>query len=374
MDSNESGRSASSSSLSRRQSLKRIAVLGTATSTPLLAGCTGNGGSGNGGNGGNGGSDGSESGSQDGSSGGSNEELDITLASTYEEGHINVQAAKMFRDRIEEETDGAITVEVASGGSYGSEAEITDLASQNVVGMHSGAGVPFSMYAPEYYIIDMPFVMEDADHLFEVVESEKFAPAYDLLIEEGNQRQLGTRFYRGQRYFTANESVAHPDDVQGMQFRSPPLEPWVQIWSEIGVEPTSVALDELFSALQQGVVDAAEGDIEQIHSFNYPEVQDYLSATRHAPFSGAMYMNESVYQGLSESYQTLVDDVAAEVAEEANEMGMQREQELIDDLVDQGMTLVEDVDREAFREGARPAVNALFEDRWVGTWEEWRNV
>ncbi|WP_086889391.1 TRAP transporter substrate-binding protein [Natrarchaeobaculum aegyptiacum] len=300
--------------------------------------------------------------------------LDFTLASSYESGHINVEAAEAFSERIEEETDGEITIEVSPGGAYGAEDEITEQVADDLVEMHSGAGLPIHMYAPEYYIIDQPFVMDDVDHLFDVLESDLFQPSHDMIIENGNQRQLGQRFYRGQRYFTANTAVEEPADVEGIDMRSPPLDSWIEIWSEIGVNTTSVALDELYSALQQGVVDAAEGDVEQIHSFNYYEVQDYLCATRHAPFSGALYINESVYQDLSEADQDLFEDVAAEVTEEANETAFDREEERIDDLVDEGMTFVEDVDRQAFRDAAEPVIDSWFEDEWAETWEDWRNV
>ena len=302
------------------------------------------------------------------------QDVDITLASTFEPGHILVEAAEMFAERMEEETDGAFSTDVVPGGAYGAEDEIADQVAGGVVEMHSGGGLPFSMFTPEYYFYDTPFVVEDLDHFERLWESEEFEPAFEQLIQDGNQRNLGTFIYRGLRQFTSNVPVQHPDDVQGMNLRLPELEPWVEIWSEIGADPTPVALDELYSALQTGVAEASEGDAEQIHSFNLFEVQDHLSLTEHMVQTGNIYINEEFYQGLDDETQNLVDEVADEVTAEASQQAEDREEDLIDDLEAEGMEVVDDVDRDAFFDAAEPAVDQLFEERWEGTWDEWLDV
>ena len=302
------------------------------------------------------------------------QDVDVTLASTYEPGHILVEAADMFADRMEEETDGAFSVDVVPGGAYGAEDEIADQAAGRVIEFHTSGGLPFSMFTPEYYFYDTPFVIEDLDHFGRLWESEEFEPAFEMLIEEGNQRNLGTFIYRGLRQFTSNVPVQHPDDVQGMNLRLPELEPWVEIWSEIGADPTPVALDELYSALQTGVAEASEGDTEQIHSFNLWEVQDYLSLTEHMVQTGHLYVNEDFYQELDESTRELVDEVADEITVEASQEAEDREEDLIGELEDEGMEVVDDVDHDAFFDEAEPAVDQLFEERWEGTWDQWLDV
>lgn len=345
--------------ISRRTALKNTAV-GTATLAGL-AGCiggNGNGGSGNG-SGGNGGGGG---------------EHTITLASTFEPGHILVEAAEMFAEGIGNETDDAIQVEVVAGGAYGAEDEIADQVQDGTPAMHAGGGLPISMFASDYYFYDTPFVIEDLDHFRRLEESEEFQEAYEQMKEQGNQRKIGQFIYRGLRQFTSNIPIQSPEDVQGLNLRLPELDPWVKIWEEIGADPTPVALDELYSALQQGVAEASEGDAEQIHSFNLHEVQSHLSLTEHMVQTGALYMNEDFFQGLDESYQDAVIQVAENVSMEASQQAQDEEANLIDELEAEGMEVIEDVDQAAFFEQAEPAINQLFEDQWAGTWDEWRNV
>lgn len=299
---------------------------------------------------------------------------EITIASTFEPGHVLVEAAEIFADEIEEETDGSFDVEVVPGGAYGAEDEIADQVQDGTPQMHVGGGVPFSMFASDYYFYDTPFVIEDLDHFRRVEESDEFEGAYEQLREQGNQRKIGQFIYRGMRHFTSNEPVYSPEDVEGMGLRLPELDSWVSIWEEIGVDATPVALDELYSALQQGVAEASEGDAEQIHSFNLEEVQDHLSLTGHMVQTGGMYVNEEFFQGLDESIQDAVLDIAADATAEASQQAEDEEDDLIHDLADQGMEIVEDVEQDAFQERAEPAVEELFAEEWEGNWDEWRNV
>lgn len=300
--------------------------------------------------------------------------VSMTIASTFEPGHINVEASEMFADEIEAETDEDLSVEVSAGGAYGSEDEIGELVSQGAPEAHAAGTFPYLQYAPEYYFIGSPFVIDDYDHFLSVMQDDVTDGIVDGLIENGNQRPLGQQIYRGNRHFTGNGPAQSPEDLQGVNLRLPELDPVVAIWSEIGADPTPVALDELYSALQTGTVDASEGDAEQISSFNLHEVQSHLTLTGHLVETGNIFMNEEFYQGLDESYQDLVLEIGASVSEEATQLSQDREQDLLDELADEGMTIVEDVDIDSYQQAAEPAIDQWFEDEWVGTWDDVRNA
>ncbi|WP_218836395.1 TRAP transporter substrate-binding protein [Halorarum salinum] len=285
-----------------------------------------------------------------------------------------MKTAQRFKDNVESESDGAISVEVAAGGSYGSVEEIADLVSQNVVQMSVGGFLPIDRYASEYYFVDSPFVIEDYEHISNLVQSEKFQPARDQLKERGNQNIIGKPIYRGFRHFTSNKPIRSPEDVQGLNLRLPQLDTWIAVWEEIGASPTPVALDELYSALQQGVADASEGDIQQINSQSLYEVQSHVSLTSHLLSCGTMTINNDFYTGLDETHRETIDEAVNEATEWGASQGQSAEEDLIQEVADQGVELIEDVDQEAFREAGRPAVDQLFEGEWAETWDYWRDV
>lgn len=344
------------SRIDRRSVIKGIGA-GAITAT---AGCSGLGGGGNGGDG-NGG----------GGGGGS---TSMTIASTFEPGHILVQAAENFKEQIEEESGGDISVEISPGGSYGSEDEIGEVVSEGGVEAHAAGSFPYYQFAPEYWFFGCPFVLEDYEQLLSVLDSDQMQEAHDTLIENGDQRPIGQQIYRGARHFTSNTPVRSPDEVSGLNLRLPELDPWVQIWESVGASPTPVALDELYSALEQGVVDASEGGAEQISSFNLYEVQSHLSLTGHLIANGNIYINENFYQGLDQSQQDMIMEIGQEATQSAAETSQNREEELINELGEQGMEIVEDVDTAAFQEAAAPALEQLFENTWAFDLETVRNM
>lgn len=309
-----------------------------------------------------------------GCTGGTQDNVEITLASTENEENIQVRTAQRFKETVEEESDGSISVEISAGGSYGSVEEIADLVSQDVVQMSVGGFLPIDRYASEYYFVDSPFVIEDYEHLKNLVQSDKFQPARDQLQERGNQTFLGNPIYRGFRHFTSNKPIKSPEDVQGLNLRLPQLDTWIAVWEEIGASPTPVALDELYSALQQGVADASEGDIQQINSQSLYEVQSHVSLTGHLLSAGILSINYDFFTGLDDTHQETIRSAANSATEWGASEGQSSEEELIQEVSDQGMEVVEDVDQEAFREAGRPAVEGLFEDQWAETWDYWRDV
>lgn len=347
--------------VSRRQTLSALGAAGAVA----LAGCTGSGGDG-GSSGGETDAGGATSGD---SGGGGSDSYTIQIGSTYEPDHILVRSAKRFKKKVEGQTDGRISVEIIPGGSLGSEEAIINAVQSGSIQAQVGGGIPISMFASDYYFVDTPFVIKDWEHFQNVWNSDAFQPALKKIRQQGNQRNLGV-IYRGIRHYTANKPVRTPEDVQGMKLRLPQLDDWVKIWNRIGVNPTPVALNELYSALQQGVAAASEGPAQQVYTASLYEVQSHFSLTSHMVQTGGLYINENFYQKLSSDDQELVTSAGEEATTWASDKAQSEEEELINKLEDEGMTVVRDADSEAFRQAGLPAVKELFENKYAASWDE----
>lgn len=155
--------------------------------------------------------------------------IGITLASTFEPGHVNVVAAEEFKERIEAETGDRFSVDIVAGGAYGSEDEIGEIVSHRGIEAHAAGTVPYLQYASEYWFFGSPLVIDDYDHLQRVMESDLMEGVVEQMIENGNQRPIGGLIRRGVRHTTANEPIRSPEDAQGLNIRLPELYPWVSI-------------------------------------------------------------------------------------------------------------------------------------------------
>jgi TRAP-type C4-dicarboxylate transport system substrate-binding protein len=357
--------------ITRRRVLSSAAVAGVIGS----AGCTG------------GGSDTPESTESDNGDGGSTStsesendyeslpEVSATFGSSFQEGSIDNIAIARFKEKIEAETDGRFSVNHVPGGAYGGEVEMTQTAAQGgLEGMGVGP-IPIFLYATEHWYTSSPYVMEDYDHLLRVMESDMIQEeVYDKIAAENGLRVMGQPVYVGRRNVTANSAIRTPEDIQGMKLRLPGIDAWVEVWEEIGVNPTSIPGNEIYSGLQTGTADGAAVDANLVESSKLNEVQSHLNLTQQMVGNRNLWINEEFYQGLDPTYQDLVIELGFEATAEAAEIGIESEEETINQLESAGMTIVRDVDVEAFNSAATPAINRLFETTWAGTWEDVKDM
>lgn len=361
-----------SSACSRRQILKGIG--GTAT-VAGLAGCAGNSGNGSGSSDGDSGSDG------DSSSGGStsaeensgNEEISINLASAFADSHVLVRgAANRFKEIVEEESDGRFQINIASGGSYGSSGEISELVTEGGVQAMSQGTFPFSQNANEYYFFAMPWIVDNHDQIKQLHESGLMDPAYEKIIQNGNQRPLGEMVNRGGRMVYTKEktgALKTPTDTDQLKMRVPEIPPWVDIWAKIGVDATPVSWTEIYSAFETGTVDAVEAPTAAFDSKKLYEVADVVNVLRSGFSTGNIYFNEDFYQGLDQTYQDIVQEAGAEATRHASELAEKEEQEHLKKYEENGLKINDDIDRDAFFSTAEPVAKEYFENTWAPDWE-----
>lgn len=344
-------------SVSRRTVLKKGSI-GLSLGTVGLAGCMGE-------DDGNG--DGNESGNGDGS-GSNGENVEITFATTQPTENISVQAAQEhFIDVIEEESDGRISISLEAATLGGTEDNLDALTGGTVDILHESPTALSQRFSSEYSFAGDPFVIEDMEH-YRAVNEEYLMPEDGLngiLMENGIR--LGDAFYVGNRCVTSNFEVTSPEDMQGVSLRLPQYETWTTVWDEIGVEVTPVAYDELYSALEQGVVEASEGPISQFLAVSLNEVQSHFSVTNHLLDTKHFLYNEDFFQGLNSEDRDLITSTASDAVEAMTEDIQEEEQNLYDQAEDEGTTVVpaEDVDRDAFVDAGMPALEELSESTWA---------
>lgn len=334
-----------------------------------LAGCAGNDGGGSGDGDGNGGSGTNDGGTGDGSGGnGDAEEMEITLATTQPPEHVMVDAIKThIIDEIESKTDGRITFNVEAATLGGTEDNLDAVTSGTVDILSESPPALAQRFASEYSFAGDPFVIRDMDHYKKV--QEEYLMTDDGLngILKENGLRLEDSFRYGNRGFTSNKPVKHPDDVQGLKLRLPQYETWTSVWAEIGAEPTPVAFDELYSALETGVADASEGPISQFMAKSLYEVQSHFGVSNHLLGVNHFILNDDFYQGLSADDQELLQTSIQEATPKLTETIKEGEQPDYEAARDEGTTIVEaeEIDRQAFVDAGMPALEQLSEEKWA---------
>lgn len=302
----------------------------------------------------------------------------ISAATVFNEDHIQARILKRGVENFIEASDNDYELDLLAG-SIGGEEDQMESAATGDIQMHSTSfGGLTNRYAGEYGFVSAPFVAQGWEHL-QAIE-EEYVHGDDgfnqELIDGGDQRILGGA-YRGIRHTTSNKEVHHPDDLKDVPMRLPEIDSWIQPWDEIGVDVTPVQADELYSALETGVIEASEGPIGQFVDFSLYEVQTHFSQTGHMTQAYAQVVNEEFWGDLSDDDKDNLD----QAVQDAIDWGYDTLQGEFDEMTqmvqdEHGTTVVkaEDIDQEAFQQAAEPAIQRLFEEEWLADYDDVRNL
>ena len=302
------------------------------------------------------------------------EQVELVLAHSYQEGQPQVVCGTDVIKEIAEGADVGLTIEVFGASQLGGDADrIESVISGDIDIDVQGASALAAVYEP-MSVVDGAFVFDDSEHLYRFFTSD----ASDELtqgFEEATGVAILGAWNTGARQFTANVPINGPDDLQGLRMRFPPSPQFLLNAEAMGAEPVEVAFEELYLALQQGTVDGQENPIVNIDAINLDEVQDYISMSSHQLSSNLVVINADTWNGLSADQQEALAAGVEEAMVQEPECAAQSEQELLDGWRDSGaLEIVEDVDRDAFREMAEPFLREAWSEEQIAVLDAIRST
>lgn len=286
----------------------------------------------------------------------------INLGHTLSDSSHYSIGADAFAETLEELSDGQFTVREHPAGSLGGERDMIEGLQIGTVDVVITSTGPLGNFVPETYVLDLPFLFEDYEHARAVLDSEI---GEDLLAMMGEHDLVGLAWSEnGFRHLTNSRNpVREPEDLDGLKIRTMENQVHMNAFRELEASPTPMAFPELFTALQQGTVDAQENPITVITATKFWEVQDYLSLTGHVYSPAAILTSPILWEELSEEERGWFQEAADASAEATREEVSRLETEGIERLREEGMEVITDIDKEPFQEQIQPVYEA-FEERY----------
>ena len=267
--------------------------------------------------------------------------------------HTWHQALEYFGKILDERSGGRIRVEVYANEQLGKEMEVLRSIRAGIVEM-TITGATLQNRSEIAAFCELPFLLQDTFHMQAVVNGP-----IGKTIEETMRQETGLRpvayFQRGPRHLTSNRPIRHPDDLGGIILRVPSVPAYVTAWSALGAKPTPMAFSEVFTALQQGAIEAQENPFDMIRSASFSEVQKYLNLTGHVISWGYVVVGEKQFQRLPPDLQAMFLQAARDMQAYEHHLFLKNETQIEQDLKDRGMEFVE-VDKEAFIQKSEAAV------------------
>lgn len=295
----------------------------------------------------------SEAGSTEGGGASAEEPIVLKVGHTLSDTSHYQEGLTHFAEILSEKTDGEIEVEIFANGSLGGERDMVEGLQIGSVDLVLTSTGPMSGFIEEITVVDLPFLFDNAEHAHAVLDGEI---GQELLDKLDTIDLEGLAWWEnGFRNVTNSvRPIEKPEDLDGLKLRTMENEIHMAAFRELGVDPTPMAFTELFTALQQGVVDGQENPVPVIYSSRFYEVQDYLTLTGHVYNPSILLTSNSFFEGLSPEHQEALAEAAQEAGQFEREVVARMDSELVDELETNGMEVIREIDKEPFVEATQP--------------------
>jgi tripartite ATP-independent transporter DctP family solute receptor len=266
-------------------------------------------------------------------------------------------ASEVFKDIVEAESGGRITVELYPAGQLGGEKDLIAQAQAGAIQMTMVSGV-FGSFCKQASILDTPYLFSSAAVAWKVVDGPFGQKLAKTCLEQTGLRTLAFG-ETGFRNFTNNtREIKSPADVHGLKLRVQEIPLYVEMVKGLGGVPTPIAFPELPGALKTGVVDGQENPVSVILSNKFYEIQKYLTLDQHVYGTDFILVNEAFFKGLPAADQDLLKRAAIVAGNVGRAIQQFNSAAGVAELQKQGMTVYKPTEEELkkFRDAAQPPV------------------
>lgn len=269
--------------------------------------------------------------------------LDIT--------HPVHKAMVFMGERLREKSDGKMQIDIYPNQQLGSERECLELLQIGSLGMTKVSTGVMENFAPGLRVFGLPFLFRDRQHRFNVLEGPI---GEDFLNSSIDKRLKGLTFYdAGSRSFYSKTPIKGPEDLQGLKLRVMESQTAINMVKNLGGSPTPIAWGELYTALQQGIVDGAENNLPSFYLSRHYEVCKYFILDEHTALPDELVIGTPVWNQLSAQEQKWLKEAAMESSEYEKEIWRKAELHALEEIKKAGVQVIE-ANKDEFRDLVKP--------------------
>jgi len=296
------------------------------------------------------------------------EDYTFKYSNSQPEQHPRSKSMIFFKKELEKRTNGRIKVENYFSAVLGTEFEVQDMVATGALQGTRGGG--FINANKKYYIFMLPFLVENWDQAFKLINSD-FTNKINKEAKANGYHIPACGISQGFRAHTNNiKPIETPDDLKGLKMRVPQQEVFVIIAKSLGINPQELPYSEVYMALRTGVVDGQDNALSNIWDYKIYEVQKYLTITNYATGPDPFMVNLEWYNTLPKNLKQIFDEVAVETMNYSDQLNRKKEKEYIK-LISAKLKInyVKPENLEKFRQATK-SVYQYFIDKKYFTWED----
>ncbi len=238
----------------------------------------------------------------------------LKAADDHKDGYSTVEGLKLMATLVDKWTNGRIKIEVYPGAVLGSEKETIEQTQMGVIDINRVSISPVVSVYPKMAVFALPYIFASREHMWKVLESKI---GQNMLSEIEKVGFLGLAYMdSGARsFYTVKKPILSPADLKGLKIRTQKSPVMMDMVSAMGGKPVPMAFEEVYSALQTGVIDGAENNPPSYYETSHYEVAKYYSLDQHAMVPEIVLMSAKTWKKLSDQDKNIIK-MAALAAQE----------------------------------------------------------
>jgi tripartite ATP-independent transporter DctP family solute receptor len=225
------------------------------------------------------------------------DQLRLKIGHSLDPSHTVHKAMLYMGERLEEHSGGSMAVDVYPSSQLGQERELIELLQIGSLAMTKVSASPLESFVPEMKVFNIPYLFRDEKHFWDVLDS---GIGRELLLKPETVRLRGLGYYdAGSRsFYTVDHLVRTPADLKGLKIRVQQSQTAIRMVKAFGGAPTPISWGELYTALQQGVVDGAENNPPSFYLSGHYEVAKYYTLDEHTYVPDILLISKYVWDHL----------------------------------------------------------------------------
>ncbi|HEX2986838.1 MAG TPA: TRAP transporter substrate-binding protein, partial [Chloroflexota bacterium] len=276
------------------------------------------------------------------------------FASVQAEDHAHHLSYLFFAQRVKELTGGKLIINIYPNSQLGNEREYIEQLRTGQIEFARVATAVLGPFVPQFQAFDLPYLFKSKAQMLSAADGELGALLQKQLQEKLGIRGLGFLDDGTRSLYNNKRPVKTLADLKGMKVRVMENQLMIKTFNTLGAAATPMAYGEVYSALQQGVIDAAEGPINSYWAVKHFEVAKYFSFTDHFISPALPMVAKKWYDAQPKEFQTAIDQAGKEMSMKSRELQNAQEKSAETELKAKGSQINQVDDKAPFMKAVEP--------------------
>lgn len=288
--------------------------------------------------------------------GGAEQTVSMKLSHGLAEDHaVHIQLTK-WAEAVKEKSGGTIDIQIVPNGQLGSEADNISSIQAGALEMAKVSASTLGNFDSVWNALSVPYVFNDKDHFYKVMDGEIADELYNATEGDGF---IGlTWLDSGSRsFYTVDTPIRTPADLKGLKIRTMDSQMAIDMMTALGGSATVMGYSEIYTGLQQGVIDGAENNITALR--DHSDVAKYYCYDEHTRIPDIIVISTAAWNKLSDNQKQIMKETAVAATEEYKTSWAAFEEEVKTAAEGNGVTFIEDVDTAAFQAACQSIYDGL---------------